>query len=79
MLIQFTNLFHFQRENNATTSWNLGEEVSFVELERPITEENMKNVEDICNNLIRENRNVTVEMLKTKDELRAGCKGKTKF
>ena len=65
----------FDKLDNATTSWNLGEEISFVELERPITEKELSEVENQCNQLIRENKSVKVEMLKDKSELRAGCKG----
>ena len=61
--------------DNATTSWNLGEEISFVELERPVTDKELSEVENQCNQLIRENKSVKVEMLKDKSELRAGCKG----
>ena len=50
-------------------------EKSFVELERPITDEEMISIENQCNQLIRENKGVKVEMLKDKSELRAGCKG----
>ena len=34
-------IFHFQRNNNATTSWNMGEEINFVELDHPITQESL--------------------------------------
>ena len=35
----------------------------------------MISIENQCNQLIRENKGVKVEMLKDKSELRAGCKG----
>ena len=44
-------------------------------MERPITDEEMISIENQCNQLIRENKGVKVEMLKDKSELRAGCKG----
>merc|ERR1711892_556410 len=56
------------------TSWNLGEEISYVELERPVTQLELEQVEAKCNELIRANKAVNVEMLKDASELRAGCK-----
>ena len=53
----------------------MGEEISFVELEKPISNTAMIEAQDTCNQLIRENKSVTVELLRDKDELRAGCKG----
>lgn len=64
----------FDRSNNSTTSWNMGEEISFVELEKPISNDAMIEAQEICNQYIRENKSVTVELLKNKDELRSGCK-----
>nr|CAI5828539.1 unnamed protein product [Callosobruchus analis] len=44
-----------------TTSWWLGEEVSQIEIESPtFSQEQIQNVEDICNELIRSGKNVTV-------------------
>ena len=54
----------------------MGEEISFVELEKPISNDAMIEAQEICNQYIRENKSVTVELLKNKDELRSGCKGK---
>ena len=53
----------------------MGEEVSFVELEKRISVEEMAEVEATCNKIIRANKPVSIEMLKSKDDLRAGCKG----
>jgi len=64
----------FDATSNATTSWNLGEEISYVELERPVTQLELTQVEAKCNELIRANKAVNVEMLKDASELRAGCK-----
>jgi len=64
----------FDQNNNATTSWNMGEEINFVELDHPITQAEMQAAEDKCNSLIRECKNVSVELLKDKSQLRAGCK-----
>jgi len=52
----------------------MGEEISFVELEKPISNDAMIETQEICNQYIRENKSVTVELLKNKDELRSGCK-----
>ena len=58
----------------STTSWNLGEDKSFIELSRAVTDEEVQRVEDICNEAIRNRTRVTVELLKNKEDLRKGCK-----
>nr|CAI5828536.1 unnamed protein product [Callosobruchus analis] len=52
-----------------TTSWWLGEEVSQIEIESPtFSQEQIQNVEDICNELIRSGKNVTVNVYSSDSE-----------
>lgn len=67
-------IFERPQFDATTTSWNLGDDISYVELSRPVTKEEIATVEDICNLAIRQRTSVTIEIFKTKAELREGCK-----
>jgi hypothetical protein len=41
-----------------TTSWNLGDDISYVELSRPVTYKEAETVEQICNEAIRKGKRI---------------------
>ncbi|KAK9464905.1 Threonyl/alanyl tRNA synthetase [Lipomyces arxii] len=45
-----------------TLSWSLGEKMSYVEIPRKLTEEEVLSVEDRCNNVISQGLDITVEV-----------------
>ncbi|CAH1968839.1 unnamed protein product [Acanthoscelides obtectus] len=52
-----------------TVSWYLGEEVSYIEIETPsFTREQIQKVEDICNELIRSRKSVSVSVYSSESE-----------
>ncbi|KAF2904635.1 hypothetical protein ILUMI_01541 [Ignelater luminosus] len=53
-----------------TISWWLGEQASYIELDTPsFTSEQINKIENIANELIRENKKVSVQVFKTAEEL----------
>lgn len=67
-------IFEQQEFNASTVSWNLGDDKSFIELSRPVSDEEVQRVENMCNEAIRKRTRVSVEVLTSKEDLRKGCK-----
>jgi len=67
-------IFEQPEFNASTISWNLGDDKSFIELSRPVTDEEVQRVENMCNEAIRKRTRVSVELLTSKEDLRKGCK-----
>jgi len=67
-------IFEREKYGACTTSWNMGEEISFIELSRPVSADEVAEVEQICNEAIRNWTAVSVEIIAASDQTLRGAK-----